>query len=119
MKEVEQETYSIIPFTSNIVGVKDGFVFIKEYEDSEEVLKVKKKDFIKMTSLWLDSKDDYASRYGHFCGAFGNFYIEKFEKDGEIDIVSGFDETAERLTYKKVPIYRVTKFDKECDMEHG
>lgn len=130
---------SIIPFTSEIIGVDDKHVYLKEtYSDDIDfkieigvpvnlsdlpdshdcVLKVKRSEFMKLSKLWLNSKAGYCKRFNEFCGVFGNFYAERYKEIGTMELLDEVTED-EELIYKTVPVFEVIKFSTICDMEHG
>ncbi len=125
MKTIEKVHVSIIPFENHILGVVDGFVFIKteidsngDYEDA--VVKIPRAEYLRIINLWLDEKADNCKRWGHFCGVFGNLTSDGGEQIGEIDIfneASIEDKTIKEL--KNVPLILVEKFEDDVDMEHG
>jgi hypothetical protein len=115
----EELGISITPFSSEIIGADDKFLFIKEQDINDDwyVLKIKRSDFNKMIKLWIDAKADYCKRWGHFCGVFGGFSIEDAKHCGYIELL--IDVEDETPIYKKVPILLVLAFDNRSDMEHG
>ena len=116
-----EQTLSITPFSSQIIGADSKFLYIKEMDLSDEswyVLKVRHPMFIKMVRLWIGAKADYCKKYGHFCGVFGNFFIKEGHQIGEINILLEIDEE-DNAVYKNVPLIEVIAFDEYCDMEHG
>src|SRR6476620_668368 len=125
-EQLEDLTLSITPFDSEIVGVIDDFVYFREHlflegeEDEYCCIRMKRKQYLKMIGLWLEQKGDFCKRYGHFCGVFGNFYIEKFKELGTINLSVAFDENKGEdgeYIYKDIPLFEVISFDAHCDME--
>lgn len=132
MKEekIENEiSISITPFQSEILGANESNIFLKEIyftgEDSIDnpcVIQISKSLFNKICKLYIARKTEYCLKYNEFCGVFGDFHIEAFKQIGEIDLLTGFDETKGddgELIYSKVPLFRVSKISLICDMEHG
>lgn len=123
-KEREQ-LVCFTPFESQVLGVDNTHVFLKELViESEEkafpcCLKIPRHEYIRVLNLWLDAKRDYCEMYKHFCGVCGSFYAAEYEQDGEINILLWIDDEKEEPVYQDVPLIEVTRFFDECDMEHG
>lgn len=137
----EEVSFSIIPFSSEIIGVDKNYVYLKEAfwtgKESDElnfssqtdnihpcVVKVLRKHYLIMINKWLDEKQGFCERYGHFCGVFGNFHVEDYKEVGKmnvlVDFELGYDENDEgNPIYKELPVFEVISFNEHCDMEHG
>lgn len=118
--------FSINPFESEVLGIFNDLVYIKEYDshaDSECVLIVDREAFESMVKKWLDAKSKLCELSGHFCGVNGVFYVNKYKKVKKtINILIRIDEVGEddwKPIYKDVPVYDVFEVTDFCDMEHG
>ena len=115
----------ITPFESEIIGADTTHVFIKELVIEEEdkcfpcCLKIPRHEYIRILNIWIDTKADYCMRFEHFCGVFGSFHAIEYDQQGEINIMLYIDEETEEPVYEDVPLIEVTRFDDQCDMEHG
>lgn len=132
MSENESVQLKFTPFSSEIIGADEKFVFLKEvnmateeYNKTFVVLKIKVPLFIKTVKKWITTKAEYCNTYKHFCGVFGDFTVKEYKERGTINLLVGFkfnDEIENPIhspIYKDVPLYEVIKIDLICDMEHG
>lgn len=120
--------YSIIPFTSEIIGasnnIRSVFIIEKNLKTNEDVvLQVSKKDFMNMVELWIEKKGEYCDKFDRFCGIMGDFSVEKSEKIGDVELLQTVnfdeDENSFEIKYESLPVIVVKKWDTFCDMEHG
>ena len=115
----------ITPFESEIIGADKTHIYVKELviEDEDNafpcVLKIPRHEYIRIVNIWIDAKADYCERFEHFCGIFGNFRAVEYMQEGEINILLYFDKETDDPVYQDVPLVEVTRFDDQCDMEHG
>jgi hypothetical protein len=122
-KKEKEWNLAITPFTSEIMGSDDEFIYLKEYnyiEGEEEfplILAVKREHFLEMINLWLDRKTEYCKLWKEWCGVFGEFYINVTKEIGKVTLL--IDVENETPIYKEVPLIEVVDFEKHCDMEHG
>lgn len=113
------------PFESEVIGVDDTHVYLKELViESEDrtfpcCLKIPRHEYMRVLNIWLDTKADYCRRHEHFCGVFGSFFATEYNQQEEINILLYVDEKSEEPVYQDVPLIEVTRFDEHCDMEHG
>lgn len=114
----QKVSVSVIPFQDDILGVVDGFVFIKTMDC---VVKIPRKEYLRILNLWLDAKESYCKRWNHFCGVMGDIGTDNGEQIGEIDILNedSIDDDENAPAYKNVPLILAEKFNNLVDMEHG
>lgn len=121
----DSQLVCITPFESELIGADATHVFIKELVIETEdkcfpcCLKIPRHEYIRIINIWLDTKADYCIRFGEFCGEFGNFNAIEYNQQGEINILLYIDKETEEPVYQDVPLIEVTRFDDQCDMEHG
>ncbi len=124
MDDFNSQIICITPFESEIIGADLTHVFIKELviEDDEKCfpccLKIPRHEYVRIMNIWIDAKADYCTRFEEFCGVFGNFSAIEYTHEGEINIFLYVNEKDEPI-YQDVPLIEVTRFDDQCDMEHG
>ena len=124
VNEPNNQIICITPFESEIIGADLTHVFIKEIIIETEdkcfpcCLKVPRHEYIRVMNIWIDAKADYCMRFGEFCGVFGNFSALEYTQEGQINILLYVNEKDEPI-YQDVPLIEVTRFDDQCDMEHG
>jgi len=120
-----EENIYVNPQQDRIIGVIDDKIYLKsEYLDY--IVITTEKEYFKIFKEYVSSKRDFCKRYNHFCGAFGDFYANKYERLKDDFIIKEPFEVEDNdindgLEMRDIsyPIYFVEKFDKYCDMEHG
>lgn len=121
----KEQIICVTPTESEIIGVDDNYIYIKEIviEDEDNcfpcVLKIPRHEYMRVFNIWLDFKADYCKRFQHFCGVFGSFDAIDYSQQGQINILLYIDEKSEEPIFQDVPLIEVTRFDDQCDMEHG
>jgi hypothetical protein len=138
-----QYRLSFIPDTDKILGIMGRYMYIElqghlcvpdgdtdgieedgEVIDKTVVMKITISEFQKMFKRWIMGKKAICESYGHWCGAFGNLYVDEFEVAG-YNILTRFDESKDCddpgfVYYEEVPMIKVTKWsDLSPDFEHG
>jgi hypothetical protein len=102
-----------LDITTEPLGVSNGKVYIEanliDYgtnKDKTVLVELDREEYLKMLNLWLDAKQDYCERYGHFCGQNGSFLADDLYTH-KISCSSTYDTA-----------YTSTDWG-EPDMEHG
>jgi hypothetical protein len=113
------------PLEDRIIGVVDNNIYFKsEYRDY--VLIITEIEYIQLVKQYINTKRDFCKRYNHFCGVFGEFSANKYERltndfvlNQPFDVEDDGNNDGLEIREVQYPIYFVHEFDKHCDMEHG
>ena len=113
------------PINDRIIGVVENEIYFKpEYRDY--VIVTTETEYLKLVKEYINTKRDFCKRYNHFCGVFGEFSAEKYERVKEdfvlnepFDVEDDGENDGMEIRKVPYPIYFVSEFDKRCDMEHG
>jgi len=121
----EEITLRLNPHEDRIIGVIGNAIYFKPKHENY-VLIVKRREYLRILNLYLDSKKDFCKRYDHFCGVFGELQVLEYETYREGFKMNEFNEVEDNgendgIEFKEVeyPLYKVIKFDDHVDMEHG
>lgn len=113
------------PVDDRIIGVKENNIYFKS-ESLECVIVTTEKEYFKILKEYINTKRDFCKRFNHFCGVFGEFTADKYERlKNDILLNDVFevedDGYNDGIEIKEIPypVYFVHEFDKDCDMEHG
>lgn len=125
-KEIENLKLQFTPFTTEIIGADDEYVYLKEEfldkEDKYFILKINKKLYLECCDAWLSRKSELCKHYNHFCGIFGNMSVKKYKNSGDMNLLVDYVDIGNddlKPVYKDVPIYEIISMDLYVDMEHG
>jgi len=129
MEEEIEEYINFDPSRDEVLGVFGNNVHVRGVkflgeEDSEIVLIIPRKEYLRVWNNWLDGKKSKCEAYQHYCGVMGyTFPVDYIKQDYQIDLTV-FDETKDVddpdfVGSINVDVYKVTKFDDYHDFEHG
>lgn len=115
MEENEELELTFTPNENQILGVVGDMIYVKNFEN---VLIIPRNEYFRAWNLWIDCKQDYCKRYGHFCGVFGGLEPKEYSKHSKI-ILNEWSESEEDIVEREYQTYIITKFEDHVDMEHG
>lgn len=112
------------PSESKILGVIDNHVHVRGWDIEEDdpkltevILIIPIKEYKKCWDKWLKGKQDFCTRYGHYCGVMGNLYSSNCKEAGKINVYD-YNEETEEMDEVFLNAYICKDFG-ETDFEHG
>ena len=111
------------PSRDEVLGVFGDKVHVRG-GDSEYVMIMTKKTYLKVWDNWLKGKQNHCERYDEYCGVGGYTVPIKIVKtDLKITLCLCEDDESDedgcKIVEKEVDAYYVVKFDELHDFEHG